>query len=222
MFQGVQATLSMGTGEIHHSVHSRVPGFAAAAKAAQTWSIRSSPVVVALSVALFGAASVTGCRKPTSTEPTRVVQGLLPVGTKLPDVMGVDQLGKEHQLSSNVGHPTLVYFYPKDGTPGCTKEACAFRDVWKRFEQANVTLYGVSRDDRASHERFAREHNIPFPLIADASGVWATAFGVPDKGGKSARVSFLFDAKGQLSRLYPDVDPGVHANQVLSDVAAMQ
>jgi peroxiredoxin Q/BCP len=146
---------------------------------------------------------------------------MLPTGTPFPDLIGVDQTGKEHQLSSNIGHPTLVYFYPKDGTPGCTKEACAFRDVWQRFAQANVSLYGVSRDDRASHEKFAREHNIPFPLIDDSKGSWAKAFGVPDKSGKSARVSFLFDAKGKLARLYPDVDPGVHASQVLTDVAAL-
>lgn len=146
---------------------------------------------------------------------------MLAVGASIPNVVGIDQLGKEHQLASSKGHPLLVYFYPKDGTPGCTKEACAFRDVWKRFEQGGVTLFGVSRDDRASHEKFALEHRIPFALIADTEGKWGHAFGVPANSGKSARVSFLFDAQGLVFRVYPNVDPGVHADQVLSDVAAM-
>lgn len=139
----------------------------------------------------------------------------------MPDVTGIDQDGKSHHLEASSGRPTLVYFYPKDGTPGCTKEACAFRDVWSRFETAGVTLYGVSRDDRASHEKFAKEHHIPFALIADNEGKWANAFRVPDNNGKSRRVSFLFDRHGQVARVYPNVDPGVHADQVLHDVAAL-
>jgi peroxiredoxin Q/BCP len=100
-------------------------------------------------------------------------------------------------------------------------EACAFRDVWLRFEQQQVRLVGVSRDDRNSHEKFARKHKIPFALISDVDGEWARAFGVPMTLGKFARVSFLFDGNGRLAHTYRNVDPGVHASDVLKDVAAM-
>jgi len=160
-------------------------------------------------------------RSPTRHEPIDALQHLLAVGATVPDLTGVDQHGYVQRLRQNVGHPTLVYFYPKDGTPGCTKEACAFRDVWRRFEQSDVRLLGVSRDDQASHEKFAREHTIPFPLIADSDANWAAGFGVHEHNGRDARVSFLFDITGHLSKVYPNVDPGVHANQVLSDITAI-
>jgi len=104
--------------------------------------------------------------------------GLLPVGALAPDVAGMDQNGKEHRLRQDQGSPTVVYFYPKDGTPGCTKEACAFRDAWKKYETAGVRLYGVSSDDVGSHKEFAVKHTLPFALIADPEHTWASAFGV--------------------------------------------
>jgi peroxiredoxin Q/BCP len=175
-------------------------------------------LLTALSL-LFALATVTGCQRTADTS-ARSSSSLITVGSPLPSLDGIDQNGTVHHLAEHLGHPLVVYFYPKDNTPGCTKEACAFRDVWQRFTLAGVALYGVSRDDRASHARFAEEHHLPFPLIADADGRWAKAFGVPDLGGKSARVSFLFDAQGKLAHVYPNVDPGVHATQVLGD--AMQ
>lgn len=171
-------------------------------------------------VCLLGVLALSGCRHASGSEPAGGAPRLLAVGSQIPDLTGTDQRGQVLRLASKVGHPCLVYFYPKDGTPGCTKEACAFRDVWQRFEQQGVALLGVSRDDSASHAQFAEAHHIPFPLIADTDGKWATAFGVPSNSGKSARVSFLFDASGKLAHVYPNVDPGVHATQVLSDVAA--
>lgn len=173
-----------------------------------------------LSLILVAATGVTSCNHSSKSAPEGMATSLLAVGASLPELVGTDQSGTEHQLKANKGQPLLVYFYPKDGTPGCTKEACAFRDVWKRYEHAGVSLLGVSRDDRASHERFAQEHRIPFPLIADPEGTWAKAFGVPSNNGKSARVSFLFNGNGQVDHVYANVDPGVHAEQVLSDVAA--
>lgn len=174
---------------------------------------------LALVLLWFGILGV-GCqhRQEAASE---VFSGLLTVGSGIPDLHGPDQQGQDRRLREHSGRPLLVYFYPKDGTPGCTTEACAFRDVWKRFEQQGVTLYGVSRDNQASHAKFSAEHHIPFPLIADTDGTWARTFGVPDRGGKSARVSFLFNAKGQLARVYPNVDPGVHADQVLVDARAL-
>jgi thioredoxin-dependent peroxiredoxin len=169
----------------------------------------------------IGSMTLTGCNRRAGTEAPSASTEMLAVGAKLPDIAGIDQQGKEHRLASKQGQTILVYFYPKDGTPGCTKEACAFRDVWDRFARAGVSLYGVSRDDQASHARFANEHHIPFPLIADADGKWADAFHVPSNNGKSRRVSFLFDRQGQLARAYSNVDPGVHADEVLRDVAAL-
>lgn len=162
-----------------------------------------------------------GCRRSAAAKAEHATT-LLVVGSPMPDIEGVDQNGKSHHLSESKGRPTVVYFYPKDGTPGCTKEACAFRDVWQRFEQAGVSLYGVSRDDRESHERFAQTHHLPFPLIADTNGRWEVVFGVRDHAGMSARVSFLFDAQGKLTRVYPNVDPGVHAAQVLGDALGVK
>jgi thioredoxin-dependent peroxiredoxin len=174
-----------------------------------------------LGVALSCGLALLGCNRHTGPDPGVAGSFLLAKGKGLPDLVGIDQLGAEQRLRRNVGRVTLVYFYPKDGTPGCTKEACAFRDVWQRFEQAGVALYGVSRDDRASHEKFASEHKIPFSLIADKDGKWEAAFGVPSTLGMSSRVSFLFDKLGKLAYVYDKVDPGIHADQVLRDVRAL-
>lgn len=146
---------------------------------------------------------------------------LLAASAPVPDLSGVDQSGRVQKLKDHVGKAILVYFYPKDGTPGCTKEACAFRDVWDRFQQKKVYLVGVSHDERDSHDRFAREQRIPFPLIADTDASWAKSFGVPSREGRYARVSFLFDRSGHLARVYPAVDPGVHADAVLRDIDAL-
>lgn len=183
------------------------------------WGMRAEirGVLLVLSLVLLGVVA-NGCStKQAAADPPSMLRPSAP----LPDVSGVDQNGQLQKLKDHLGNPVLVYFYPKDGTPGCTKEACAFRDVWGRFERKQVYLLGVSSDDQASHEQFAREHRIPFPLIADASLAWAKAFGVPNRSGRYARVSFLFDRTGHLARVYPAVDPGVHADAVLQDIDAL-
>lgn len=147
-------------------------------------------------------------------------EGPLPVGATPPELSAVDQHGKTRKLSEERGHPTVVYFYPKDGTPGCTKEACAFRDTWDRFQKAGVQVLGVSSDDQKSHEQFAKEEKLPFPILADPDLTWAKAFGVPIRLGMTSRVSFLLDAEGKVKKVYPDVDPALHADQVLGDASA--
>jgi thioredoxin-dependent peroxiredoxin len=149
-------------------------------------------------------------------------EGLLPVGSSPPALSAVDQHGKTRALAEEQGHPTVVYFYPRDGTPGCTAEACAFRDTWDRFQKAGVQVLGVSSDDQKSHEEFAKEEKLPFPILADPSLVWAKAFGVPIRLGMTGRVSFLLDAKGKIAKVYPDVDPALHADQVLDDAAKLR
>ena len=178
--------------------------------------LRLSTVLTLVSLALVSCNQV-------KAEPTKDANSnLLKVGSSVPLLDGIDQHGVNQSTASNGSQPLVVYFYPKDGTPGCTKEACAFRDVWSRFEQKGVRLLGVSRDDLMSHAKFAEEQRIPFALIADRDGSWAKAFGVPSNNGKSARVSFLFDQAGHLAHVYPNVDPGVHANEVLKDVEALK
>lgn len=146
---------------------------------------------------------------------------LLAVGASPPDLSAVDQKGTEHRLAAERGHPVVVYFYPKDGTPGCTEEACAFRDAWSRYEAASVQVFGVSTDDRESKAEFADEHDLPFPILADPEGRWLDAFGVGTTLGMASRVTFLLDAEGKVAKVYPDVDPGVHATQVLEDAKAL-
>jgi len=147
--------------------------------------------------------------------------GLLPVGSTAPDVSGVDQDGVSHDLKGTPGKVTVVYFYPKDATPGCTEEACSFRDVWDRYQQAGIALFGVSNDDTVSHKSFAGKHKLPFPLIADPDRTWADAFGVASRLGMYQRVSFLIGKDGKIAKVYANVDPGVHATQVLTDAGAL-
>lgn len=147
--------------------------------------------------------------------------GLLTVGSVAPEVVGRDLAAREVKLSALRGKPVVVFFYPADGTPGCTKEACAFRDAWKKFESANVGVIGVSNDSTASHERFQRERGLPFALASDENGAVGAAYGVRKKPWGYDRVSFLVDREGKVARVWPDVDPGVHADEVLAAASAL-
>lgn len=144
---------------------------------------------------------------------------VLAVGADVPALVRVDHRGQVVSLRSN--KPTLVYFYPKDGTPGCTKEACAFRDAWQRYERAGLRVIGVSTDSVERHRSFAEEHGLPFSLIADPEQVWSKAFGVRSFAGLDERKSFLLNAQNQVVKVYDDVDPGVHAEEVLRDAYAL-
>ncbi|MDB4990885.1 MAG: bacterioferritin comigratory protein [Myxococcaceae bacterium] len=141
---------------------------------------------------------------------------LLAVGAEVPALVRVDQRGETVSLR---GAPaTLLYFYPKDGTPGCTKEACAFRDAWQQYSAAGIRVIGVSFDSDERHKKFAEEHQLQFSLIADPEHTWSDAFGVGRfLGTADERVSFLIDPTAHVKKVYDDVDPGVHADQVLAD-----
>jgi thioredoxin-dependent peroxiredoxin len=179
-----------------------------------------SPLVLALTLALLtgGAGSLVACGGASRPDGQA---GLLPAGSAAPDLSAPDQTGKVRRIAEEKGHPLVVYFYPKDGTPGCTKEACAFRDAWDRYKQAGVEIFGVSADDQKSHEQFAKEQHLPFPIVADPQHAWSTAFGVSTKLGMDSRVSFLIDPSGKVARVYPKVDPALHADDVLKDAAAL-
>jgi thioredoxin-dependent peroxiredoxin len=147
-------------------------------------------------------------------------RGLLPVGAIAPDVIGTTGDGRSTTLSAARGHAAVVYFYPKDETPGCTKEACAFRDVFKKYEARHVAIFGVSRDSEESHKKFRAKHALPFPLVSDGDGTIADAYGVSSTLGMTSRVTFLVGVDGMIVRVWPDVDPGTHADEVLAAVEA--
>ncbi|MBX3264014.1 MAG: peroxiredoxin [Labilithrix sp.] len=147
--------------------------------------------------------------------------GLLGVGAAAPDLAGRDAARREVRLSTLRGRPVVVFFYPADGTPGCTKEACAFRDAWKRFEASRVGVIGVSNDSAESHAQFQRDKALPFALVSDVSGAIGAAYGVKKNLWGYDRVSFLVDKDGKIARVWPDVDPGVHADDVLAAANAL-
>ncbi|HZL21059.1 MAG TPA: peroxiredoxin [Polyangia bacterium] len=150
---------------------------------------------------------------------------LLPVGAAAPDVTGKDAAGAPVKLSAQKGKFSVVYFYPKDETAGCTKEACAFRDSSDKFARAGVTIFAVSRDPDASHAAFREHYKLPFPMVADPAGSVQHAYHVPSvKPGVdlTARVTFLVGPDGKIARVWPKVDPVVSASQVLDAVAELQ
>lgn len=143
--------------------------------------------------------------------------GILQVGASAPDFTARDASDQPVKLSSAKGKLAVVYFYPKDETPGCTKQACALRDAFAEYEKNGVTIFGVSRDSEESHRKFRESHQLPFPLAADESGAVQESYGVPSKlPGMAARVSFLVDRQGKIAKVWPDVDPALHAEQVLA------
>ena len=127
-----------------------------------------------LLLALLALASA--CSRPAAG--AAAPSGPLVVGTPAPALAAVDQDGATRRLADLRGGWVVVYFFPKEGTPGCTTEACAFRDVWDRYRAEGVEILGVSLDDATAEAAFAREHAVPFPLLADPEGLWARAFGV--------------------------------------------
>lgn len=143
------------------------------------------------------------------------------IGKPAPEFELPDQDGQLHSLEDYRDQWVVLYFYPKDQTPGCTTEACEFRDDIFAFKKMNAQVLGVSLDDVASHQAFSEKHNLPFPLLADAEGKAADAYGVKTKmfGMTLAkRETFLIDPEGKLVKHYSDVDPDVHSRQVLTDL----
>lgn len=173
--------------------------------------VRSSMLCLGLSL-LFGA-----CKPVLRPDGGR---GLLPVGAMAPEVIGTAIDGTAVALSAARGQAAVVYFYPKDETPGCTKEACAFRDVFKQYKARHIAIFGVSRDSEESHRKFGARHALPFPLVSDEDGAIANAYGVSSTLGMTSRVTFLVGPDGAIVRVWPDVDPGVHPGEVLTAAEA--
>ena len=146
-------------------------------------------VAISLGVALLGCSSTV--KRPDGG------QGLLPVGSSAPDFAATTKAGDPTRLSALHGAPVVVYFYPKDETPGCTAQACAFRDQYQDFVDAGAEVIGVSGDGAGSHASFKEHHRLPFTLLSDPGGAGAKAFGVKKTLGLLAgRVTFVIDRGG--------------------------
>jgi len=152
----------------------------------------------------------------------------LKVGQLAPSFELTDQNGKTHNLSDIGGRWVLIYFYPKDDTPGCIKEACLIRGNFPKFGKLNIQVFGISADSVKSHKKFAQKYELPFTLLADEKkevikkyGVWAKKKFMGKEYMGILRTSFLINPEGIITRIYKDVKPDVHANEVLADMAGL-
>lgn len=140
----------------------------------------------------------------------------LAVGDAAPDITFELHDGKKVRLSSLQGKQVLVYFYPKDDTPGCTVEAQGLRDGWADIQAAGLEVYGVSMQDAASHKAFIDKYTLPFPLVVDTDGAVAKAFRVPTKLTFASRQSFLIGKDGKIKQVWLEVNPKEHAGAILA------
>lgn len=153
---------------------------------------------------------------------------MVDVGSEAPDFELEDQDGHRHRLSRYRGRWVVLYFYPKDDTPGCTKEACGFRDTLPDLTRLNAVVMGLSADDRESHARFAQKHALSFPLLVDPDKhVLETygAYGERSMYGRTfmgvKRISYLIDPEGKVARAWPNVKAAEHAQEVAEALAAL-
>jgi len=167
-------------------------------------------VLAALLLALAGVAQGAAPPAPGSTAPAFTLS---------------DAAGKPQALSQWRGKWVVLYFYPKDDTPGCTAEAASFRDQQPRLARLNAQVVGISLDDGASHREFADKHQLPFPLLSDVGGSVASQYGALTNLGVikfAKRYSFLIDPTGRVARSYLNVDAGRHAEEIVTDLTALQ
>ncbi len=146
-------------------------------------------------------------------------------GIPAPDFSLPDETGKIRSLAEFRGHPVILYFYPKDDTPGCTTEACNFRDDYSQYTQAGVTILGVSPDSSASHTKFKGKYGLQFPLLADQGHkvcelyqVWGTKKRYGREYQGVFRTTFLIDKNGKIIHVFKDVKPAEHSAEVLSEL----
>jgi len=150
---------------------------------------------------------------------------MLNIGDKAPDFTLVNKDGQEVSISDFLGKKVVLYFYPRDNTPGCTRQACAFAGLYREFEKRGVTVIGISKDSVASHQRFAEKYNLPFVLLSDpervaieAYGVWQEKklYGRPSMG--VARTTFIIDEDGKIAKIMNKVKPDTNAQEILSEL----
>ena len=148
---------------------------------------------------------------------------MLKEGDKAPDFNAKDQDGKDVKLSALKGTRVVLYFYPKDDTPGCTKEACSFRDADHVYREKGIRVLGVSTDNEKSHQKFISKFQLPFDLLADTEktivndyGVWGEKSMYGKKYMGTNRKTFLIDEKGKITKIFDKVDVAAHADEVLA------
>jgi len=145
-------------------------------------------------------------------------------GQAAPDFSLPDQNGKQHKLMDYSGKWLVLYFYPKDDTPGCTQEACAFRDDLQQLTALGAEVVGVSLDDSSSHAAFAGRYHLPFPLLADKSSDVAARYGVLLNLGLfkvAKRYTFLIDPHGKISKVYDKVETSRHSREIIEDLTRL-
>lgn len=192
---------------VYPTLNSPAPARAARKAPALLAALFATALVAAgLSASAAGAEPTTGAIAPAFTLP--------------------DQDGKRVSLADHRGKWVVLYFYPKDGTPGCTTEACEFRDNVFAFREAGAVILGISVDDVASHKEFATEHRLPFTLLADSGKQVARDYGVLHRMlgvmELARRETFIVDPQGRIAKHYREVQPGSHSRQVLADIKALQ
>jgi len=180
-------------------------------------SLGPAPTETAAASAQTTASAVASATPAPSAAPTAT---LLPVGAEVPDVSAAAQDGKTVKLRELKGKPLIVYFYPKDDTTGCTIEAKGIRDQYDELKH-RATVLGVSSDDLDSHKAFAQKYSLPFQLLDDSSHQLAKAFGVPLMGNYAKRVTFVIDKDGKVSKVFPNVNPDGHAQELLEALKAL-
>jgi thioredoxin-dependent peroxiredoxin len=153
----------------------------------------------------------------------KAIELKLKEGDKAPDFTADTNAGEELSLRDLRGQAVVLYFYPKDDTPGCTKQACGIRDAYEDFREAGAVVLGVSPDPVKSHVKFVKKFELPFTLLADedkaianAYGVWGEKSFMGRKYMGNHRVTFLIDENGKIARIWPAVKPETHANEVLA------
>jgi peroxiredoxin Q/BCP len=159
-------------------------------------------------------------------KPRTARAGMLKAGDLAPDFSTDAVLGDQTvptRLTDYRGRQVVLYFYPKDNTPGCTKEACAFRDGYAKLQQWGIAVLGCSIDGADAHRAFARKYRLPFPLLLDPDKKIAKAYGA-DNGipilGLDRRVTYVIGPDGRIVKAYPQVDPGTHASEIIHDLGA--
>jgi len=140
-----------------------------------------------------------------------------------------DQNKQVHALADYAGKWLVIYFYPKDDTPGCTTEACAFRDAWSQYEEQGIAVVGISKDTAGSHQRFSQKFELNFPILSDRStetiqayGAWGTKKFMGKEFQGIIRKTFIVNPAGEIVKEYVGMDVAVHAQEILADIASLQ
>lgn len=151
---------------------------------------------------------------------------MLTVGDLAPDFSLKDKAGSTHRLSDFRGKKVVVYFYPKDNTPGCTRQACAFRDAYKDFRNESIEVIGISKDSEASHQKFIENYSLPFLLLSDPDleaikgyGVWQEKMNYGKKTMGVVRSTFVVDEEGKIIKIFPKANPDTNAKDILDFLA---